>query len=83
MWWTCPAGGGKVPVDPRYMISQGERVVIFRNYAGKIYKYIEPEDGGASVCPHNCRICEDRKARGLDLEKVGLERLLDTDEIML
>jgi lysine 2,3-aminomutase len=77
-----PGGGGKVPVDPRYMISQGDRVVIFRNYAGKFFKYVEPEDGGKSQCPANCHICEERKARGLD-EKIGLERLLDTDEIML
>jgi lysine 2,3-aminomutase len=77
-----PGGGGKVPVDPRYMISQGERVVIFRNYAGKIFKYVEPEDY-RSQCPTHCRICQERKARGLDAEKIGLERLLDTDEIML
>lgn len=78
-----PGGGGKVPVDPRYMISQGERVVIFRNYQGRIFKYVEPEDQTPSGCPQNCHICEERKARGLDQEKVGLERLLDTDEIML
>lgn len=78
-----PGGGGKVPVNPRYLISQGERIAIFRNYAGKIYKYIEPEETGSSPCPANCTICLDRKARGLDAEKIGLERLLDTDEIAL
>ncbi len=78
-----PGGGGKVPVNPRYMISQGERVVLFRNYAGKIYKYVEPEDTTPSRCPENCTICQDRKMRGLDQEQIGLARLLDTDEIML
>ncbi|MEE4194821.1 MAG: lysine 2,3-aminomutase [Anaerolineae bacterium] len=78
-----PGGGGKVPVNPRYMISQGERVVLFRNYAGKIYKYVEPEDTTPSRCPENCTICHDRKMRGLDQEQIGLARLLDTDEIML
>ncbi|MBN2047669.1 MAG: lysine 2,3-aminomutase [Anaerolineaceae bacterium] len=77
-----PGGGGKVPVNPRYMISQGERSVIFRNYQGRIFKYVEPESYKSS-CPATCTICEARKARGLDPEKVGLERLMDTDEIML
>lgn len=78
-----PGGGGKAPVNPRYLISQGDRIAIFRNYAGKIYKYIEPENSGSDVCPKHCDICEQRKARGLDQEKIGLERLLDTDEIAL
>ena len=78
-----PGGGGKVPVDPRYLITQSEKVSIFRNYEGQIFKYTEPEDTSFLGCPANCRICEERKARGLDQPKIGLEKLIDTEEIVM
>jgi lysine 2,3-aminomutase len=78
-----PGGGGKTPVNPRYMISQSTREVIFRNYEGVIAKYVEPEDTSFLGCPESCTICEDRKARGLDQPKVGLEKLFDSDVISL
>ncbi len=40
----APQGGGKVPVGPVYLISQGKSSVTLRNYEGSIYKYWEPED---------------------------------------
>ena len=41
----APGGGGKVPINPDYVLSRdGERVVI-RNYEGKIFEYPEGEDG--------------------------------------
>jgi len=70
-----PSGGGKVPVNPRYLISQSDRVSIFRNYEGVIAKYVEPEDTSFLGCPENCHICDEREARGLDQPKVGLEKL--------
>jgi lysine 2,3-aminomutase len=69
-----PGGGGKTPVNPNYVVSRNEHVVIFRNYEGVIGKYVEPEDAGFGGCPEKCRICEERKARGLDPE-VGVARL--------
>lgn len=38
----APGGGGKIPVSPQYMISQGESKVILRNYEGVICVYPEP-----------------------------------------
>ena len=78
-----PGGGGKMPVNPRYMISQGDRIAIFRNYEGVIAKYVEPEDGSFQGCPENCTICEDRKKRGLDQPKIGLEKLFSGEAISL
>ena len=78
-----PCGGGKVPVNPRYMISQGDRIAIFRNYEGVIAKYVEPEHGGFQGCPENCTICDDREARGLDQPKVGLEKLFSGEAYSL
>lgn len=40
----APGGGGKIPVSPDYVISQGYNRVILRNYEGLIVTYPEPED---------------------------------------
>ncbi len=40
----APRGGGKVPVGPVYMISQGKTSVTLRNYEGGVYRYWEPEE---------------------------------------
>lgn len=40
----APGGGGKIPVQPNYVISQGSGKVILRNYEGFITTYAEPED---------------------------------------
>ncbi len=61
-----PGGGGKTPVNPCYLLSRNERTVIFRNYEGVISKYVEPEDTRFGGCPDACRICAERKERGLD-----------------
>ncbi|MEJ2511177.1 MAG: lysine 2,3-aminomutase, partial [Anaerolineales bacterium] len=78
-----PGGGGKMPVNPRYMISQSDRVVIFRNYEGVIAKYVEPEDTSFLGCPETCTICEERENRGLDQPKVGLEKLFAGETLSL
>lgn len=38
----APGGGGKIPVMPNYLISQGTGKVILRNYEGVITTYTEP-----------------------------------------
>ena len=40
----APGGGGKIPVMPTYMISQGSGKVILRNFEGVITTYTEPKD---------------------------------------
>jgi lysine 2,3-aminomutase len=79
----APGGGGKTPVGPNYVLSQGGRTIILRNYEGVICKYVEPEDTRSGGCPENCDICEARKRRGLDQPQIGLERLLSGDEVSL
>lgn len=71
-----PGGGGKTPVNPHYELGRNERTVLFRNYEGVICKYVEPEDTSFGGCPEGCRICEERKERGLDPE-VGLASIYD------
>jgi lysine 2,3-aminomutase len=37
----APGGGGKIPVAPNYVISQGKGFFVLRNFEGKIYSYRE------------------------------------------
>lgn len=45
----APGGGGKIPVMPQYVISQGPSKVVLRNFEGVITTYSEPE-GYTSDC---------------------------------
>ncbi|HBL83346.1 MAG: lysine 2,3-aminomutase [Clostridiales bacterium GWF2_38_85] len=40
----APGGGGKIPVNPEYIISGDNKKYILRNYKGDIYKYPQPPD---------------------------------------
>jgi lysine 2,3-aminomutase len=52
----APGGGGKIPVMPQYLISQGAGTVVLRNFEGKISVYHEgtPDnhvhDGACTIC---------------------------------
>jgi len=41
----APGGGGKVPVNPEYVLSRNAGRVIIRNFEGKIFEYPEAADG--------------------------------------
>jgi lysine 2,3-aminomutase len=38
----APHGGGKIPVNPQYVVGREGKRWILRNYAGKTYEYEEP-----------------------------------------
>ncbi|MGM0420449.1 MAG: lysine 2,3-aminomutase [Bacillota bacterium] len=38
----APGGGGKIPVNPQYLISRSPGKVVLRNFEGKIFAYTEP-----------------------------------------
>jgi lysine 2,3-aminomutase len=50
-----PAGGGKIPVMPNYLITHGENRVILRNYEGVITTYTEPVEYVSNSNCHNCK----------------------------
>ncbi|MBF0441198.1 MAG: lysine 2,3-aminomutase [Oligoflexales bacterium] len=71
----APGGGGKIPVMPNYVISNGYNKVILRNFEGVITCYEEP-DNYKPDC--RCRVC--RKGgeellgiAGLSSNKIALE----------
>ena len=41
----APGGGGKVPVNPGYVLLQDREKIVFRNFEGKVYEYPEVPEG--------------------------------------
>jgi lysine 2,3-aminomutase len=55
-----PGGGGKVTLQPNYVVERADDRTIFRNYLGKQYSYPEPEETDCT-CPYDEAWC----ARGV------------------
>ncbi len=47
----APGGGGKVPVNPEYVLSHTADRVLLRNYEGNIFEYPEAADGAPLSAP--------------------------------
>ena len=51
----APGGGGKVPINPEYILSHNNERVVIRNFEGRVFEYPEvadePEDASSmKVC---------------------------------
>lgn len=38
----APGGGGKIPLGPNYVLSQGQGKIVLRNFEGNVCLYTEP-----------------------------------------
>lgn len=79
----APGGGGKIPVNPNYLISLSTNKVVLRNYEGVITTYQEPEKYESNFCDRKCDDCHlQLKLEGAEeCRSTGIERLLaDYDE---
>ena len=47
----APGGGGKVPINPDYILSRNQSRVIIRNFEGRIFEYPESADGTPLAAP--------------------------------
>jgi lysine 2,3-aminomutase len=47
----APGGGGKVPINPGYVLSHNNDRVVIRNFEGKVFEYPEAIDGTPLVRP--------------------------------
>jgi lysine 2,3-aminomutase len=45
----APAGGGKIPLLPDYVVGRDGDDVLLQNYSGGVYRY--PDPGGRDACP--------------------------------
>lgn len=73
----APGGGGKIPVNPQYLISQSPDKIVLRNYEGVLCTYTEAADK-ESKC-NECGICIKYK----NDEYKGVEKLFREEEICL
>jgi lysine 2,3-aminomutase len=74
----APGGGGKIPLNPNYLISLSTNKVVLRNYEGVITTYKEPDSYEPIFCNRKCADCKLQ----LNLEDAeeyratGIEKLL-------
>ena len=73
----APGGGGKIPLQPNYLISQSNDKVILRNYEGVITVYQEPENKTSS-----CKTCSE-SCTSSKTSQIGLAKLLKGELISL
>ncbi len=74
----APGGGGKIPVNPNYVVSQHENKVVLRNFEGRIVAYEEPREYiGMCNEGHPCSFCREIYRTGE--ESVGVAGLFDDD----
>jgi len=60
----APGGGGKIPLQPDYVISKGRGKLVLRNYEGKVFEYSDPN------------IIEFKKNRSMGEEKVVPKKVM-------
>jgi lysine 2,3-aminomutase len=72
----APGGGGKIPVMPNYVVSQGYNKVILRNFEGVITTYEEPEN---YIPGCNCEVCRGER----EAVRVGVAGLLNHQQMAL
>ncbi len=60
----APGGGGKIPVEPDYVVSRGKGKIVLKNYEGKVFEYPEPN------------IIEFKKTRPAGEEKVVSKKVM-------
>jgi lysine 2,3-aminomutase len=53
-----PGGGGKVPLQPNYVLSQNEDEMILRNYEGRLFNVRNPAGGKTSAVPMPARVAD-------------------------
>jgi lysine 2,3-aminomutase len=74
----APGGGGKIPLNPTYLISLSTNKVVLRNYEGIITTYKEPDSYEEIFCDRQCDKCE-LQLKLDDAEEyltIGIEKLL-------
>ncbi len=74
----APGGGGKIPMNPNYLISLSTNTVVLRDYEGVITTYQEPEKYEAHFCNRKCDDCrlELRLEDAEECAATGIEMLL-------
>jgi lysine 2,3-aminomutase len=75
----APGGGGKIPLNPNYLVSYSDHKVVLRNYEGYITTYEEPMD----YKPINPALVAPFKDATLEPGQSGVFGLLEGEEMFL
>ena len=74
----APGGGGKIPLNPNYLVSLSTNKVVLRNYEGVITTYKEPDSYEQYFCDRNCEACDLQLQldEAEECRAIGIEKLL-------
>ncbi|RME88239.1 MAG: lysine 2,3-aminomutase [Anaerolineae bacterium] len=75
----APGGGGKIPIQPNYLLSYSGHKVVVRNYEGFVSTYEEPTE----YTPHDpttCPYCQNKRP---EPGQTGITGLLDGEEMFI
>jgi lysine 2,3-aminomutase len=75
----APGGGGKIPVQPNYLISSMDHKVALRNYEGYVTAYEEP----VQYQPHDPKTCKYCQAKRSEVGQQGVLGLLEGDSMFI
>ncbi len=75
----APGGGGKIPLQPNYVLSQGSDKVILRNFEGFVTTYSEPPDYDPDEIKTQEALIEPRPEPGQE----GIYGLLDGQRMFI
>lgn len=75
----APGGGGKIPVQPNYILSQGAGKTVLRNFEGFITTYAEPLD----YDPHEVELQQYEVRRRLEPGQEGVMGLLAGERMFI
>jgi lysine 2,3-aminomutase len=75
----APAGGGKIPILPSYLLSMSDSRVVVRNYEGFISSYAQPTD----YRPHDPHMCPYCKAQVRESGQEGISGLLSGERLAI
>lgn len=72
----APGGGGKIPIMPNRIISQGHKKYVLRNFEGRITTYTEPEAYKPNC---KCDVCSGKREDTLE----GIAHIFDSRDITI
>lgn len=70
----APGGGGKIPLQPFYLLSATDKDILLRNYEGMIIKYFNPQEADFQ---------RPKKANGNDMDGGGTAQLIKGNKKVL
>jgi lysine 2,3-aminomutase len=75
----APGGGGKIPLQPNYMLSYSDHKIVVRNYEGYVTTYEEPTE----YTPHDPKTCAYCQSKRPEPGQSGITGLLDGQKMFI